>query len=128
MDEKFIPDDIAEFVTEKIDSVAELEALLLLRGHPDRRWTPRNISQRLYLSDTDAFETLVALSTKGLAIYKASGAGWYEYRPGLAEIGRMVDRLCEIYPKKIVAISNLIHTQAKTKPAKKKMTEARSRS
>ena len=120
MDEKFIPDDIAQFVIEKIDSVAELEALLLLRSHPDRRWTTRNISQRLYLSDKDAFETLVALSTKGLAIYKANGTGWYEYRPGVPEIARMVGGLCAIYSKQVVAITNLIHSKAKTKPPRRK--------
>ena len=36
MNQKFIPGDVAQFVTDKIDSGAELEALLLLRNAPDR--------------------------------------------------------------------------------------------
>jgi hypothetical protein len=46
MDQKFIPEDVAQFVTDKIDSVAELEALLLLRNAPEREWTARELSQR----------------------------------------------------------------------------------
>ena len=113
MDEKFIPDDVAQFVIDKIDSVAELEALLLLRNETERKWTPKDISRRLYLSDREGFEILVALSTKGLVLYKAGDSGWYEYRPGTAELGGMVDRLCEIYPKQIVPVTHLIHSKAK---------------
>jgi len=121
-----LPPDIAQFVVDTVDSVAELEALLLLRSHAERKWTPQEVSGRLYLSDEDAFEILVALSTKGLAFYKASGTGSYQYRPGLPEIGRMVDRLSQIYSKQIVAIANLIHSQARTKNPRKKTSEARS--
>ena len=113
MDEKFIPDDIAQFVIEKIDSVAELEALLLLRREPNRKWTPDEISRRLYLTAREAFEILVGLSTKGLVLYKAGASGWYEYEPGTADLGRLVDRLCETYAKLIVPVTNLIHGKSK---------------
>lgn len=33
-----IPDDVREFVIRHIESVAQLEALLLLRANPDRAW------------------------------------------------------------------------------------------
>lgn len=113
MEETFIPDDIAQFVTEKIDSIAELEALLLLRNEPRRQWTPKELSRRLYLSDRDGFEILVGLSTKGLVLYKAGASGWYEYEPGTADLGRLVDRLCATYAKLIVPVTNLIHEKSK---------------
>jgi hypothetical protein len=65
VDKRCLPPDIAQFVVDTVDSVAELEALLLLRSHAERKWTPQEVSGRLYLSDEDAFEILVALSTKG---------------------------------------------------------------
>lgn len=37
MTAEFIPDDIAEFIIEKIDSVGQLEALLLLRSSPEEK-------------------------------------------------------------------------------------------
>ncbi len=102
MDQKFIPDDVAQLVIDKIDSVAELEALLLLRNEPGRRWTAGDISKRLYLADQDAAAILTALSSKGH--YNPEGA--YEYQPGSPETGRMVDRLREIYSKQIVPATN----------------------
>lgn len=113
MDQKFIPDDIAQFVTDKIDSVAELEALLLLRNAPDREWTAREISQRLYLGIKDAVDILAALSAKGLALCKAGDPGAYKYQAGLPEVGKMIDRLCDIYAKHIVPVTNLIHSKSK---------------
>jgi hypothetical protein len=115
MDQKFIPDDVAQFVTDKIDSVAELEALLLLRNAPEREWTARELSQRLYLSVKDAVDILAALSAKGLALCKAGDPGAYKYQPGLPEVGKMIDRLCDIYAKQIVPVTNLIHSKSKTR-------------
>jgi hypothetical protein len=37
VDQKFIPDDVAQFVTDKIDSVAELEALALTGNRNEDR-------------------------------------------------------------------------------------------
>jgi hypothetical protein len=34
MSSEFIPEEIAQFILEKIDSVVQLEALLLLRDYP----------------------------------------------------------------------------------------------
>lgn len=115
MDQKFIPDDVAQFVIDKIDSVAELEALLLLRNAPDCEWTARELSNRLYLGVKDAVAILAALSAKGLAFCKSGDYGAYKYQPGSPEIGQMVDRLCEIYSKEIVPVTNLIHSKSKTR-------------
>jgi hypothetical protein len=113
MDQKFIPDDIAQFVTEKIDSVAELEALLLLRNAPEREWTARELSKRLYLGDQDAVDILAALAAKGLALCKAGEVCEYKYQPGLPDVVKMIDRLCDIYTKQIVPVTNLIHSKSK---------------
>lgn len=115
MDQKFIPDNVAQFVTDKIDSVAELEALLLLRNAPDSEWAARDLSRRLYLEVKDAVEILAALSAKGLAVCKPTGSGAYKYQPRSPEIGQMVDRLFEIYSKQIVPVTNLIHSRSKTR-------------
>lgn len=37
MDDKFIPDDVEQFLLDRIDSVEELEALLLLRNDPEKQ-------------------------------------------------------------------------------------------
>lgn len=115
MKQNFIPEQIARFLIDKVDSIAELEALLLLRNEPAYRWTPQDVSKRLYLSDKDAFEILVRLSTKGLVLYKASGVGWYKYQPGSAKVRKMIDRLSRAYSEHMIAVTNLIHSKSKDK-------------
>jgi hypothetical protein len=43
---EFIPEGIAQFIVEKIDSVAELEALVLLRNNPKDEWSARALASR----------------------------------------------------------------------------------
>ena len=43
-----IPDDLVDFISRYIDSVAELEALLLLRRNPAERWDVPKAMARLY--------------------------------------------------------------------------------
>jgi len=48
------PSAVAQFVSRHLDSVAELEALLLVHGTPGERWDVRRVARRLYISDADA--------------------------------------------------------------------------
>ncbi len=115
MDNKFIPDDVGQFIIEKIDSVAELEALLLLHSGPEKSWGVLVLAERLYLGEKEAFELLVGLCTKGLVVHKTSQPPSYQYQPGSVECRQVVDRLAEIYAKHIVPVTNLIHARPKTR-------------
>jgi hypothetical protein len=110
MAEQFIPDDIVRFVLEKIDSVAQLEAVLLLRGEPQRQWSAAELAARLYISEAQTAELLLGLSAQGL-IAAEEERGVYSCRPRTPELGQMLDRLAEVYAKQLVAITNLIHSK-----------------
>ncbi len=47
MSGSFIPDDVARFIVEKIDSVAQLETLLLLRRSPEEQWSVQALASRV---------------------------------------------------------------------------------
>jgi hypothetical protein len=49
-----IPDDVARFIIEKIDSVAQIEALLLLRDNSQQQWDVAAVAKRLYIDDEQA--------------------------------------------------------------------------
>lgn len=49
MDDKFIPDDVEQFLLDRIDSVEELEALLLLRNDPEKQWTIQDVSKSRFV-------------------------------------------------------------------------------
>ena len=43
-----LPDDVQRFIIEHINSVEQLEALLLVRSDPARVWTTEEVSHALY--------------------------------------------------------------------------------
>jgi hypothetical protein len=99
MTREFIPDDITQFIIEKIDSVAQLEALLLLRSSPEEKWSVRALSGRLYINEKETAEVLAQLRMNGFAIDKTGEPPLYQYQPASVELQQKVDRVAEIYSK-----------------------------
>jgi len=61
-----IPEDVAQFIIEKIDSVAQLKALLLLRDNPQQQWDIAAVAKRLYIDDEQADKVLARLREASL--------------------------------------------------------------
>ncbi len=110
-----IPDDVQRFILLAIPSVPYLEALLLLRGAPQRSWDAAEIAQRLYLSEKVAAGLLGELSAAGMADPERPAGARYRYRPQSAHLAAMVDRLADIYAKNLVGVSTLIHSKLSKK-------------
>jgi hypothetical protein len=113
MTEQFIPEDVERFVLEKIDSVAQLEALLLLRANPEKDWSARLLAGRLYISEEQTGELLLVLRAQGFVIVNAHDPSLYRFQPAGPELARMLDRLAEIYARHLVPVTNLIHSKPK---------------
>jgi hypothetical protein len=113
MTEQFIPEDLARFILDKIDSVAQLEALLLLRGDPNREWRAGNLAARLYIGEEQTHELLLALRAQGFVAVNAQDTSLYRFQPATSELGQMLERLVAIYAKHLVPVTNLIHSKPK---------------
>lgn len=111
----FIPDNVAQFIVEKIDSVAQLEALLLLRHNPEEQWCVRVLARRLYIDEKQTAELLNDVCAKGLAIAIADEPPRYQYKPSSLELQQTIDRVAEIYSKHLVPVTNLIHSKPKSR-------------
>jgi hypothetical protein len=105
--EDVIPADLRSFIARYIDSVADLEALLLLRSDPARKWTLSAIAQRLYVGESETSAALSRLCADGLAAH-ADGFFRYDCSPVLAPL---VDRLEEAYRRQLIPVTNLIHAK-----------------
>jgi hypothetical protein len=101
-----IPADLRDFILRFIDSVAHLEALLLLRANPQTSWDVPAVAARLYTTGEQASEVLVQLCNEGLL---TSENGLYRYGTQSAEHLAMVDRLADSYARQLIPITNLIH-------------------
>jgi hypothetical protein len=100
-----IPAELRDFIIKSIDSVGQLEALLLLRADADKAWDVPQLARRLYVQEAEAAAIFAHLVEQGLVI--AEG-GFYRYdREG--KLAATVDLLAETYARQLIPITNLIH-------------------
>lgn len=106
MTSESIPADLRDFILRFIDSVAHLEALLLLRANSGKSWSAQAVAARLYTSESQASEVLAQLCNEGLI---GREGDLYRYAGQPEEMLTLIDRLAEFYSKQLIPITNLIH-------------------
>ena len=114
--EQIIPSDIQQFILDRIDSIAQLEALLLLRESPDTWWDEDRIAERLYITVESCRPVTAGLHAAGLFLREETEKGpRYRYRPQTGDLREMVDRLAYYYSKHLVPVSNLVHSKPRSR-------------
>jgi hypothetical protein len=107
MPDELIPEDLKDFILRHIDSIAQVEALLLLRRNPNEDWDVAKTAKRLYTSEREAAEVLSRLCADGLI----RDDGNYRYGCASTEQDRMIDRLSEVYTRHLIPVTNMIHSK-----------------
>lgn len=108
MPDEPIPHDLREFILCHIDSVGQLEALLLLRRDAEATWDPASAARQIYTGEQEAAELLGRLHADGFLVVQPGG---YRYRCQSAEQQLMVDRLADLYARRLIPVTNLIHAK-----------------
>lgn len=108
--DELITPEIRRFILTSIDTVPHLEALLLLRYDEKVEWDSKAMSQRLYISEKRTVELLEDLLAAGFAAVKRTSPDLYYYSPVSEDLRNMVSRLAEVYAKRLVEVTNLIHS------------------
>jgi DNA-binding transcriptional ArsR family regulator len=84
-----ISDAVREFLGDNINSVEQLEILLLLRDSQDKSWTAAEISRLLFTSEISVGGRLRDLANKGLVEIRGEGLGTqfqYRFKDGLTDL------------------------------------------
>ena len=102
-----IPADLRDFIARSIDSVGQLEALLLLRDNAAEAWDVARIAKRLYVNESEAAAILSHLVEQGF-VTERNGA--YRYDRDGKQAG-VIDRLAEAYARQLIPVTNLIHAK-----------------
>jgi hypothetical protein len=109
---KVSEEEVYRFILNQIDSVPQMEALLLLWENRPKRWSESEIAGRLYVG-VDVVRNimhellrrhLVASSTESPRLY------WYETRPGDGDL--LIEAVAATYRRELVRVSTFIHTKA----------------
>lgn len=106
-----LPPEIRQFLADHIDSVADLEVLLLLRGAPDREWTAAEVGKMLYTMPEMCAVQLARLASQKLLLIAEPSAPRYRYSPSSPDFARLIDRVAELYKERRVSMITAIYTK-----------------
>ncbi|MCK9993565.1 MAG: hypothetical protein Dbin4_02085 [Alphaproteobacteria bacterium] len=115
MTDNVITDDVRQFILQHIDSIAEIEGLLMFCADPQKEWDAQTIARRLYIDESQAAALLARLAELGFIAVAASGSPLqYQYQPD-SESKDMIERLAVLYRQCLIPVTNLIHSKSKSR-------------
>ena len=111
MSEEPIPENIRQFIVNKIDSIAHLEAILLFHSSPEHVFQTEEIANRLYVREREARALLKDLEKSEFIIRNGDG---YQYRSS-PDLNPQISELSETYARCLIPTTRLIHEKASKK-------------
>jgi hypothetical protein len=103
-----VTQEVLQFLTDHIDTVPHLEALLLLWENPDTTWSEAEIAARIYVRPETAAEILRGFARRGFVRAHESG---YRYEGQWDSRGTMAN-VANAYRENLIPVSTFIHSKA----------------
>jgi hypothetical protein len=107
-----IPEDVLRFIAERIDTVPQLEALLLLWENQPRAWECEEIAARIYVRRDVCGDIVQALQRRDLVTIESSTPPRYRYNPAWDESGQLMAQVASAYRSHLVPLTTFIHAKA----------------
>ncbi len=107
-----IPGDVLRFINANIESVGQLELLLLIRDGRDRDWSAVEASRALASSPESTALRLADLDDHGLVARREGPDGArYRYRPSSPAVDATIGALADAYARRRTTVIKLIFSQ-----------------
>jgi hypothetical protein len=107
-----LPPQLRAFLHSCIESIDQVELLMLLRGS-DRFRTARDVASESGVSAIAARRNLETLSARGLLEVRVGEETSYRYRPKSEELGRYCDLLAQHYITSRPAVLGFVATESR---------------
>ncbi|WP_428303936.1 hypothetical protein [Lacipirellula sp.] len=104
-----LPLNVRRFLAHQIESVAQLETLLLLRRDSHRLWNAQELAQGLYLSENMCQAMLDDLERRKFLV-RASDSNSVRYECADLKADSMIALLEDLYRERRVAVISEIHS------------------
>lgn len=114
------PNELKLFISQYIESLAQMESLFLIRQNPQRSWDAAQIAKALYISPEMSASMLDELHRSGFLARDPSADPCYRYQPSDPEADRLLSELSDYYQARRVAVITEIYS----KPVNKVQTFA----
>jgi len=107
-----IPEEVRRFLTEHIESVPQLEALLLAWETAPRAWNAESLAARIYVSAIIGSGLLEDLARRGILERLPTSPPTFRF-DGANEARRaLIDKVSECYRTQLVGVAQFIHERA----------------
>ena len=106
-----ISQQVLQFIAEQIDTVPQLECLLLLHQHRNRVWIADEIAAWIYISPQVAREVLETLQRREL-IASEGDPPRYRFSPGGTASDELIAEVASEYQRHLVRLATFIHSKA----------------
>lgn len=108
--EASIPAHVLRFVEVNIDTVPQLETLLMLSQAEDRSWLIADVAAHNFITEQRAEETLNALHRRGLVSAEEAPLR-FRFSPANDEMRALVAEVSRCYQSNLSRIATFIHSK-----------------
>jgi len=105
-----IPVHVLRFLEENIDTVPQLETLLMMHEDQDRSWLIADVASRNYTTEQRAMDTLNALQRRGLVSSEETPAR-FRFNSAKEDVRALVGDLSRCYQRNLSLVTEFIHAK-----------------
>ena len=109
-DIRSLPEAVQELLLHRLDSIAQLEVLLLLHRTAPEAWDAARVAGELRIDPAWAAEQLALLRDRQL-LRESSASGSYHFAAATPELAKAVEALAASYTDRRVAIVALLYSR-----------------
>lgn len=102
---------VKQFIAEHIDSVMQLEVLLLLAAQPGKVWTSEELARDLRIDAAWVEGQLRAMGGRGVIRAAEGSTPQFRYEPRTPEVAATVEELAQAYADRRVTVIGLIFSK-----------------
>jgi hypothetical protein len=103
------PNELKQFLSLHIESLAQLETLLVLQRDPQRAWTADELARELYIT-ADMCRGICADLVNRRLVVSDDSPDRYRYAPAEPNVDKLVGQLAQFYRDRRVAVITAIYS------------------
>jgi hypothetical protein len=109
-DRRPLPDTVRSLLA-RLESIAQLEVLLLLARTAPREWDAERLAAELRIERAWAQEQLATLRQRDLLVESEAGAGLYRFEPSSPALAKSVEALAASYADRRVSVVAALYAE-----------------
>jgi hypothetical protein len=111
MSELKLIDELKSFIRDNIDSIEQIEVLLLMRENKEKYWNAMEVSKELRSAPESVSKRLNKLYDRKLVEIRSEYENTYKYCPQSELLDKAVELLAEAYKNKRFSVINLVFSR-----------------